>query len=73
LSAVTGINREIPIVASVQAALSFQPTVLAIGLAPSGGALPEPHLYSLSSFFVPSPFCAPNPCPCHQSLRLKTD
>ncbi|NER79209.1 MAG: DUF1611 domain-containing protein [Leptolyngbya sp. SIO1D8] len=42
LSAVTGINREIPIVASVQAALSFQPTVLAIGLAPSGGALPEP-------------------------------
>lgn len=42
LQAVTGIDREIPIVASVQAALIFNPTVLAIGIAPSGGALPDP-------------------------------
>lgn len=42
LSAVTGIERNVPIVASMAAALSFQPTVLAIGIAPSGGALPLP-------------------------------
>jgi uncharacterized NAD-dependent epimerase/dehydratase family protein len=41
LSTITGIPREVPIVASVQAALAFQPTVLAIGIAPSGGVLPE--------------------------------
>lgn len=39
---VTGIDRDIPIVESVSAALAFQPSVLAIGIAPSGGALPEP-------------------------------
>ncbi|MGB3293040.1 MAG: DUF1611 domain-containing protein [Phormidesmis sp.] len=38
----TGIDREVPIVPSLQAALSLDPTVLAIGLAPSGGILPEP-------------------------------
>lgn len=37
----TGIARDVPIVASVQEALAYQPTVLAIGIAPSGGALPE--------------------------------
>ncbi|MEL6384198.1 MAG: DUF1611 domain-containing protein, partial [Cyanobacteria bacterium J06626_18] len=42
LKAVTGIDREVPIVESVQAALAFRPTVLAIGIAPSGGALPDP-------------------------------
>ena len=42
LRAVTGIDREVPIVASVKAALAFKPTVLAIGIAPSGGALPDP-------------------------------
>lgn len=42
LQAVTGIEREVPIVASVQAALAFHPTVLAIGIAPSGGGLPTP-------------------------------
>ncbi|HEY9879340.1 MAG TPA: DUF1611 domain-containing protein [Leptolyngbyaceae cyanobacterium] len=41
LSALTGIDREVPIVASVEAALAYQPNVLAIGIAPSGGALPE--------------------------------
>ena len=38
----TGIDRDSPIVSSVQAALALKPTVLAIGLAPSGGVLPEP-------------------------------
>ena len=37
----TGIQREVPIVASVQAALAYQPNVLALGIAPSGGALPS--------------------------------
>jgi uncharacterized NAD-dependent epimerase/dehydratase family protein len=44
LSALTGINRDIPIVASVSKALSQRPTVLAIGIAPSGGALPTAWL-----------------------------
>ena len=38
----TGIDRNVPIVASFQDALEMKPTVLAIGLAPSGGQLPEP-------------------------------
>lgn len=42
LKAVTGIDRAVPIVASVKAAMSYRPTVLAIGIAPSGGALPDP-------------------------------
>ncbi|MGF1523345.1 MAG: DUF1611 domain-containing protein [Leptolyngbyaceae cyanobacterium] len=42
LKAVTGIDRDVPIVESVQAALAFNPTVLAIGIAPSGGKLPDP-------------------------------
>ncbi|MDV3351835.1 DUF1611 domain-containing protein [Leptolyngbyaceae cyanobacterium CCMR0082] len=40
----TGINRDVPIVATMAAALHYQPDVLAIGLAPSGGRLPEPWL-----------------------------
>ncbi|MGB3616189.1 MAG: DUF1611 domain-containing protein [Elainellaceae cyanobacterium] len=39
-----GIDREVPVVASVADALAFEPTVLAIGIAPSGGALPKPWL-----------------------------
>jgi uncharacterized NAD-dependent epimerase/dehydratase family protein len=42
VAALTGIDCEVPIVASVEAALALNPTVLAIGLAPSGGTLPEP-------------------------------
>jgi uncharacterized NAD-dependent epimerase/dehydratase family protein len=38
----TGINKKVPIVASVTEALSYQPNVLAIGIAPPGGALPDP-------------------------------
>jgi uncharacterized NAD-dependent epimerase/dehydratase family protein len=44
LSALTGIQREVPIVASTSEALAHRPTVLAIGIAPSGGALPAAWL-----------------------------
>lgn len=40
--ALTGIARDVPVVSSLKAALALDPTVLAIGLAPSGGMLPEP-------------------------------
>jgi uncharacterized NAD-dependent epimerase/dehydratase family protein len=37
----TGIAREVPIVATVEQALPYAPDVLAIGIAPSGGGLPD--------------------------------
>ncbi|PSB03947.1 DUF1611 domain-containing protein [Merismopedia glauca] len=40
LKQLTGINKAIPIVASVQESLIYEPNVLLIGIAPSGGALP---------------------------------
>jgi len=42
LQTLTGIPREVPIVASMDEALALKPDVLAIGLAPSGGILPAP-------------------------------
>ena len=36
----TGINQDVPIVANVSEALAYQPDVLLIGIAPSGGKLP---------------------------------
>lgn len=41
LPALTGIAREVPIVATVAQALAYVPDVLAIGIAPSGGVLPD--------------------------------
>ncbi|MGA7935511.1 MAG: DUF1611 domain-containing protein, partial [Kovacikia sp.] len=41
LPELTGIPRQVPIVASAEAALQYQPEVLAIGIAMLGGELPE--------------------------------
>jgi uncharacterized NAD-dependent epimerase/dehydratase family protein len=38
---ISGIQREVPIVDSVAAALAYQPEILAIGIAPSGGIVPD--------------------------------
>jgi uncharacterized NAD-dependent epimerase/dehydratase family protein len=43
-AALTGIGRDIPIVATVNAAIPYHPDVLVIGIAPSGGGLPEAGL-----------------------------
>ncbi|PSF39438.1 DUF1611 domain-containing protein [Aphanothece hegewaldii CCALA 016] len=40
-SALTGIAKDIPIVASLQDTLDYNPDVLLIGIAPSGGILPD--------------------------------
>ena len=42
LKTLTGIDCSAPIVATMQEALAYKPDVLAIGLAPSGGRLPDP-------------------------------
>ncbi|MEM8804702.1 MAG: DUF1611 domain-containing protein [Cyanobacteria bacterium P01_G01_bin.38] len=42
LPELTGVDQHIPVVASIKDALAYKPDVLAIGIAPSGGALPEP-------------------------------
>ncbi len=41
LTALTGIDREVPIVATIADALVYHPDVLLIGIAPSGGQLPN--------------------------------
>ena len=40
LQALTGIARDVPVVADMAAALAYGPAVAAVGLAPSGGRLP---------------------------------
>lgn len=47
LFTLTGISRDVPIVGSVTEALSYRPNVLAIGIAPSGGKLPDPWFQDL--------------------------
>jgi uncharacterized NAD-dependent epimerase/dehydratase family protein len=42
LETVTGIRRAVPVVADLQEALAFGPEVAVVGLAPSGGRLPQP-------------------------------
>ena len=42
LQRITGIPRNVPVVADLQAALAYGPEVAVVGLAPSGGRLPEP-------------------------------
>jgi uncharacterized NAD-dependent epimerase/dehydratase family protein len=47
LSELTGIKRDVPIVASVAAALEYHPEVLVIGIAPKGGVLPDDYWHEL--------------------------
>ena len=42
LQRVTGIERDVPVVADLAAALPYKPEVAVVGLAPSGGRLPDP-------------------------------
>ena len=39
---VTGINRDVPVVRDLAEALPYRPAVAVVGLAPSGGVLPDP-------------------------------
>ncbi|MEA5579697.1 DUF1611 domain-containing protein [Anabaena sp. UHCC 0451] len=43
LPELTGIKRNVPIVASVAATLQYQPEVLVIGIAPKGGIIPDSY------------------------------
>ncbi|MBF2065473.1 MAG: DUF1611 domain-containing protein [Calothrix sp. C42_A2020_038] len=43
----TGIKRDVPIVASVAESLQFQPEVLVIAIAPKGGTLPDDYWHEL--------------------------
>jgi uncharacterized NAD-dependent epimerase/dehydratase family protein len=45
----TGIKRDLPIVESIESALNYQPDVLAIGIAPSGGIIPESWMGELAT------------------------
>ncbi|MBW4570225.1 MAG: DUF1611 domain-containing protein [Tolypothrix carrinoi HA7290-LM1] len=47
LPELTRIKRDVPIVASVAAALQYQPEVLVIGIAPQGGILPDDYWHDI--------------------------
>ncbi|NEU71344.1 DUF1611 domain-containing protein [Hassallia byssoidea VB512170] len=47
LPELTRIKRDVPIVASVAAALQYQPQVLVIGIAPKGGILPDDYWHDI--------------------------
>jgi uncharacterized NAD-dependent epimerase/dehydratase family protein len=47
LPELTRIKRDVPIVASVAAALQYQPEVLVIGIAPKGGILPDDYWHDI--------------------------
>ncbi|WP_026736631.1 DUF1611 domain-containing protein [Fischerella sp. PCC 9605] len=47
LSALTGIQRDVPIVASTTAALEYKPQVLVIGIAPLGGVVPDDYWHDI--------------------------
>lgn len=52
LAALTGIDLSVPIVSSVAAALAYNPTVIAIGIAPAGGQLPQPWVEELQAAVI---------------------
>jgi uncharacterized NAD-dependent epimerase/dehydratase family protein len=45
----TGINRDAPVVADIKAALAYKPDALLIGIAPSGGVIPDDWWPELSA------------------------
>lgn len=47
LPEITGIKRDVPIVASVAASLEYKPQVLVIGIAPKGGAVPDDYWHEI--------------------------
>ena len=49
LQSVTGIERDVPVVADLAAALPYKPEVAVVGLAPSGGRLPDPVRHDASA------------------------
>ena len=52
LSELTLIKRDVPIVASVAAALQYQPQVLVIGIAPKGGILPDDYWHDIKDALI---------------------
>ncbi len=52
LPELTGIKRDVPIVASVKDALRFGPQVLVIGIAPKGGSLPDDYWHEIKDALV---------------------
>jgi len=52
LPQLTGIQRDVPIVASVKDAIAFNPQVLVIGIAPKGGSLPDDYWHEIKDALV---------------------